>query len=289
MKKGKLVLGLKAGREEVCKNELLRNFNMKATTDVREEKKAPSRDMLTDYELLSVLFFYPENESDIKKIKDVYSYLSINLPESTEVMKPFMEFISSSNLGEIQELFLRSFDIQAITTLDIGFILFGEDYKRGQLLVHLNMEHREAGNICHTELSDHMPNVLRLLPKMKDDTLRMEIATQLLAPAVVKMLAEFDPEKVEKKDKVYKKHLKTIIDYSTGFRTVYQPLLQVLLLALKKDFDYEPERIAATDKEEEIPVSSVEESLTTSSCSSAGSSTPDYTRNIQAEMDIEKF
>ncbi|MFA5245101.1 MAG: hypothetical protein WC380_07335 [Pedobacter sp.] len=262
---------------------------MKATTDVREEKRAPSRDMLTDYELLSVLFFYPENESDIKKIKDVYSYLSINLPESTEVMKPFMEFISSSNLGEIQELFLRSFDIQAITTLDIGFILFGEDYKRGQLLVHLNMEHREAGNICHTELSDHMPNVLRLLPKMKDDTLRMEIATQLLAPAVVKMLAEFDPEKVEKKDKVYKKHLKTIIDYSTGFRTVYQTLLQVLLLALKKDFDYEPERIAATDKEEDIAVSSVEESLSCSSCSSAGSSIPDYTRNIQAEMDIEKF
>lgn len=262
---------------------------MKATTDVREEKKAPSRDMLTDYELLSVLFFYPENESDINKIKDVYSYLSINLPESTEVMKPFMEFISSSTLGEIQELFLRSFDIQAITTLDIGFILFGEDYKRGQLLVHLNMEHREAGNICHIELSDHMPNVLRLLPKMKDDTLRMEIATRLLAPAVVKMLAEFDPEKVEKKDKVYKKHLKTIIDYSTGFRTVYQTLLQVLLLALKKDFDYEPERIAATDKEEEIPVSSVEESLSCSSCSSGGSSIPDYTRNIEAEMDIEKF
>jgi len=263
---------------------------MELTTDIREEKKAPSKDTLTDYELLSVLFFYPENESDIKKIKDVYRYLSVNLPESTEVMKPFMEFIATSTLGEVQELFLRSFDIQAITTLDIGFILFGEDYKRGQLLVHLNMEHRTAGNICHTELSDHMPNVLRLLSKMEDDTLRMEIATQLLAPAVVKMLEEFDPRKVEKKDKVYKKHLKTVIDYSTRFRTVYQTLLQVLLIALKKDFDFEPEKtVTSAEQDGKDSVSAVEESLSCSSCSSASPTMPDYTRNIETEMNIEKL
>lgn len=263
---------------------------MESTADIREESKAPSEDTLTDYELLSVLFFYPENESDLGKIKEVYVYLSINLPESAEVMKPFMDFITNSFLGEIQELFLRSFDIQAITTLDIGFILFGEDYKRGQLLVHLNKEHRDAGNICHTELSDHMPNVLCLLSKMKDNTLRKEIATRLLAPAVVKMLDEFSPDKVETKDKVYKKHLKTIIDYSTKFRTVYQTLLQALLIALKKDFDYEPESIATpADKDGKGTASYMEESLSCSSCSSAGSSIPDYTRNIETEMNIEKL
>ena len=263
---------------------------MEATAEVKEEKKAPSKDTLTDYELLSSLFFYPENESHLKKIGDVYAYLSVNLPDSAEVMKPFMEFIASSTLEELQELFLRSFDIQAITTLDIGFILFGEDYKRGQLLVHLNMEHREAGNICHTELSDHLPNVLCLLSKMKDDVMRMEIANRLVAPAVVKMLEEFDPKKVEKKDKVYKKHLKTLIDYSTNFRTVYQTLLQALIIALKKDFGYEPESaVVSVDKDEKNIVSSMEESYSCSSCSSAGPSTPDYTRNIETEMNIEKL
>lgn len=263
---------------------------MEATADVTEEKKAPTGDTLTDYELLSTLFFYPENESDLSKIKDVYAYLSANLPESAEVMKPFMEFMAISSIGEIQELFLRSFDIQAITTLDIGFILFGEDYKRGQLLVHLNMEHREAGNNCHTELSDHMPNVLCLLSKMKNNDMRKEIATRLLGPAVVKMLEEFYPEKVEKKDKVYKKHLKTVIDYSKKYRTVYQTLLQALIIALKKDFDFEPEKtVTPADKDGKDSVSAVEELLSCSTCSSASPTMPDYTRNIETEMNIEKL
>ena len=264
---------------------------MEATAEVKEEKKAPSKDTLTDYELLSELFFYPENESHLKKIRDVYAYLSVNLPESAEVMKPFMEFIASSSIEELQELFLRSFDIQAITTLDIGFILFGEDYKRGQLLVNLNMEHREAGNMCHTELSDHLPNVLCLLSKMKDDVMRMEIANRLVAPAVVKMLEEFDPKKVEKKDKVYKKHLKTLIDYSTNFRTVYQTSLQALIIALKKDFGYEPERTVSSPNKEgkDVAAPSCEDESSSCSCSSAGPSSPDYTRNIETEMDIENF
>jgi hypothetical protein len=33
-------------------------------------------------------------------------------------------------------LFTRSFDVQAVTTLDLGYIVFGEDYKRGELLVN---------------------------------------------------------------------------------------------------------------------------------------------------------
>lgn len=261
---------------------------METTSDIKEEMKTSADYSLTDYELLSGLFIYPENESQVKKIKDIQAYLSAILPESAEAMKLFMEFTATSTLEEMQELFLRSFDIQAITTLDIGFILFGEDYKRGQLLVHLNREHREAGNICHTELSDHLPNILRLLPKMKDDAMRNEIATRLLTPAVVKMIEEFDSKKIEKKDEVYKKHLKTIIDYSPKYRTVYQTLLQALFIALKKDFGYEPD---STDTSADREVKNTggpacgEESL---SCS-CNSAKKDFSQNIETEMNIEKY
>ena len=142
---------------------------METTTSIKEEIKTSPGHSLADYELLSRLFIYPEDESYVKKIEDAYLYLTASLPESAEAMRPFTEFMADSTVQDMQELFLRSFDVQAITTLDIGFTLFGEDYKRGQLLVHLNREHREAGNICHTELSDHLPNVLRLLSKMKDE------------------------------------------------------------------------------------------------------------------------
>jgi len=191
---------------------------------------------LANYELLADLFMYPLDESFQYKIQNIYSYLSEYLPEAAISMNKFTEFASTSSIRDMQELFLRTFDLQAITTLDIGFILFGEDYKRGQLLVGLNQEHQAAGNDCKTELSDHLPNVLRLLPKMKAIALRNEIATSLVIPAVIKMRNEFDAEKIEKKNVIYKKFLKVILDYSEQYRTVYQAAFETLLLVLKSDF-----------------------------------------------------
>ncbi len=255
-----------------------------------ETEIIPATDGISDYELLADLFIYPNSEFYKDKITDIYGYLLKTTPEAAEAMAQFMEFLESATLKDMQELYLRSFDVQAITTLDIGFILFGEDYKRGQLLVHLNQEHREAGNICHTELSDHLPNVLRLLPKMKDEIMRNEIATRLVIPAIVKMTREFTPEKIQKKDEIYKKHQKTILDFSEKYRSVYFTLLQALLVSMKKDFGYDP---AAVDN---IRVTGCEE---TSSCSVppdqseseiriGSTGEMDYNRNIENELTIEK-
>jgi hypothetical protein len=184
-------------------------------------------------------------------------------------------------LREKQELFLRSFDIQAITTLDIGYILFGEDYKRGQLLVHLNREHKEAENICHTELADHLPNVLRLISKMKNEEMRSEIATRLVVPAVVKIASEFTAEKIEKKDKIYKKHLKTVLEFSQVYRTVYASLLQTLLVSLKKEFNYEM-------KESDLDrITGCEEVPSSTSCS-LDPREKDFKDDIETELIIEK-
>jgi nitrate reductase assembly molybdenum cofactor insertion protein NarJ len=245
--------------------------------------------LIANYELLADLFIYPEFESYKDKITGIHQYLLKNIPEAAVAMNLFMEFIESATLTDMQELYLRSFDVQAITTLDIGFILFGEDYKRGQLLVNLNREHREAGNLCHTELSDHLPNVLRLLSKMKDEVMRNEIATRLVMSAVVKMTEEFTPEKIRKKDEIYKKHQKTILDFSEKYRSVYFTLLQALLEAMKKDFDYET---VAADLGR---VTGCEE---TSACSYTSeqsgpempvsiSSDKDFRQNIEIELIIE--
>ncbi len=258
---------------------------METSTAIKEETKTPQGNTISDYELLSGFFIYPEDESYVKKIEDTYIYLSAALPESAETMRPFIEFMADSTVPDMQELFLRSFDVQAITTLDIGFTLFGEDYKRGQLLVNLNREHRDAGNTCHTELSDHLPNVLRLLSKMKDEAMRNEIALRLVIPAVEKMIGEFDTQKIEKKDKIYKKNLKTIIDYSPRYRTIYQTLLQALFIALKKDFSYEPgsAEVPAGVEEQEIG------SMACGTCSSCSPVSNDFSRNIETEMNIEKY
>lgn len=193
---------------------------------------------LANYELLASLFLYPDNNQYKNGIEKVYNYLNNSFPEAAITLQPFVEFINNNSSVETQELYLRSFDVQAITTLDIGFVLFGEDYKRGKLLVHLNEEHNKVGNQCETELSDHLPNLLKLLPKIGDDEVRNEIATLLIIPAVEKMISEFSIEKIEKKDTVYKKHQKVLLDYSQNYRTIFQSTLMALFMVLQRDFGY---------------------------------------------------
>lgn len=268
---------------------------MEATLDkknkkLKSDKKSPAV-AISNYLLLADLFIYPDSESYKKKIKNIHQYLIKNLPDAAEAMSLFMEFMEAATLIDMQELFLRSFDVQAITTLDIGFILFGEDYKRGQLLVQLNREHREVGNICYTELSDHLPNVLRLLPKMKDKTMRNEIATRLVIPAIAKMTGEFTAEKIQKKDEIYKKHHKVILDFSQQYRSVYFTLLQALFIVMKKDFGYETV-IADT-----AHVTGCEDSPSSCSCSpeemsrdipASIATDKDFKQNIEIELIIEK-
>ncbi len=242
--------------------------------------------LIMNYGILADLFFYPENESYKEKVKDIHTYLLNLVPEAADAMLPFMHFMDISSFHEMQELFLRSFDLQAITTLDIGFVLFGEDYKRGKLLVHLNQEHRDAGNDCHSELSDHLPNILNLLGKMKDIAIRNEIATRLVMPAIEKMIKEFSIEKIEKKDVVYKKHQKVILDYSVGYRMVYQTLLQALFIAMEKDFDYLPEDYEAMKKK--AGGSDEQQPFLSPRITATDKSEKDFVQNIETEMLTEK-
>ncbi len=71
--------------------------------------------------------------------------------------------------------------------------MFGDDYKRGELLVNLNREHGAAGIDCGDELPDHLPNVLRLLARWEDRELAAEFAEEILHPALERMVAEFEP------------------------------------------------------------------------------------------------
>ncbi|MCC6722573.1 MAG: hypothetical protein IT243_10270 [Bacteroidia bacterium] len=244
------------------------------------------------YGLLAQLYEYPKDESYKKNIISIYETLRKEIPEAAESMEFFIDFINEASISEIQELYLRSFDVQAITTLDIGFVLFGEDYKRGQLLVNLNREHRDASNECNTELADSLPNVLNLLSKMTNFEMREEIASKLVIPAIVKMSSEFSTEKIEKKDVIYKKHLKTLIDFSQKYRIVYQTILNATLVVLKRDFKYDI-NILNYFKDEKC-----HDEAQSCSCSTEEKAEPisftnnnyfkDFSEQIEIEMIIEK-
>jgi nitrate reductase assembly molybdenum cofactor insertion protein NarJ len=181
----------------------------------------------------------------------------------------FLDAIPQRTL-DIQELHTRTFDVQSLTTLDVGYVLFGDDYKRGALLSNLNREHSRVDNDCRGELADHLPNVLRLLARLSDAGLREELVEHVLVPALMLMIREFDGERVERKRASYRRHYNTLIDAAPGADpTIYRRALEALLQVLRKDFE-------------------VEETVARLSNWGGRPQTVDFLKRIQNEMDIER-
>jgi nitrate reductase assembly molybdenum cofactor insertion protein NarJ len=154
------------------------------------------------------------------------------------VMQQLLDKHKQLLIHEKQEYYLKTFDVQAVCYLEVGYVLFGEDYKRAQLLVNLQSEHKKAGVDCGSELGDHLPNVLTLLSKATDPDFAEELGFIITSPAVRFMITKF-------------KNIDT---------NYYENLLEVLLEFLKRDFKGEglmeyavPEQAFNGDREFVMP------------------------------------
>ncbi len=197
---------------------------------------------LDHYEQLAALFDYPERDYPAevhrvcKLIADRYPPAAAELDVFAKALPSEGEVFSAEELDEVQEIFIRSFDVQSITTLGVGYVMFGDDYKRGVLLVNLSREHDEAGLDCGSELPDHLPNVLRLIARWQDRELVVEFVEQILHPALERMIAEFGPQRMKQRNGLYKKHFKTLIASSAERGTIFRGPLAAVLEVLKEDF-----------------------------------------------------
>ena len=197
--------------------------------------------------MFASLLSYPNKET-LTKVESLQEFLNQNYPDAAEIMREFTEFAKIIPLWKWEEIYTRTFDVQAITTLDVGYVLFGDDYKRGELLVNLSKEHTKAGNDCATELADHLPNLLRLLDKVNDKDFKDDLIYLIIKPALKKIINEFDSRNIEKKNKVYEKHHRTLIQFENNYGTVYQSLLKSLLIVLDKDYTVDDKLIIDEQK-----------------------------------------
>lgn len=187
------------------------------------------------YDLLASLFSYPDEKLRIDS-EAAHRLLESKYISASKFFNEFYFFSKSISLIKWQEIYTRTFDVQAITTLDLGYVLFGDDYKRGELLVNLSKEHKNYNIDCGSELGDHLPNVLRLVTQLTDDDLKTDLIYLIIKPALHKISAEFDIDKIDKKNSVYKKHQETLIEPANNFGLIYQQLLMALIDVLQTDF-----------------------------------------------------
>jgi len=194
---------------------------------------------LTDLTLLAEVFDFPE-EGHARRIEEVLETIGGLYPEAQADLSLFVGPVSRMTVDEIQELYTRTFDIQPITTLDVGFVMFGDDYKRGELLSNLNREHNDCGNDCGNELADHLPNILRLIARLGRTEMTKELADMIVAPAIRAMVREFDPARVTQKNKYYRKQYKTLIDVPEVDSAVYVHAIRACYIVLAAEFGLPP-------------------------------------------------
>lgn len=187
------------------------------------------------FEYLANLFDYPKEDYK-QKMQMTHQFLENTYESIVTPYQHFFEFVDNTSLFDIEELFSKTFHIQAICFLDLGYVLFAEDYKRGEFLVKMKDEQRRANNDCGDELADNLPNVLTLMAIMKDEEFLGEFAVRIVEPSLEKMLAEFDQARMELKDKVRKKKQKVILLEDMQNKNIFQYAIKALWLVVKEDF-----------------------------------------------------
>jgi nitrate reductase delta subunit len=109
-------------------------------------------------------------------------------PESSDAFTAFRETVMTLSLSDLQELYTRTFDLSPVCALDIGYHLFGENYKRGVFLANLRETEAPFDLGQEHQLPDYLPVLLRLLTKLNDEELRSALIVDCMIPALEKML-----------------------------------------------------------------------------------------------------
>lgn len=137
---------------------------------------------LSIYVDLADLFEYPESNL----VRQIAVDGNTNLSES---LTNFMVGIENFSLSDLQELYTRTFDLNPVCALEIGYHLFGENYKRGEFLANLRETEAPFQLGQDKQLPDYMPVLLRLITKLDDEELRTALIVDCMAPAIDKMIA----------------------------------------------------------------------------------------------------
>ena len=188
------------------------------------------------YALMAEVFKYPT--ADIKqRILELIVMLKEQYPEAFQIIERYTDWIRDTEQHEIEEVYAKTFHVQAICFLDLGYVIFGEDYKRGEFLVNMKREQLEAENDCGPELPDNLANVLTLLPKLRDEELRDEIAGRVMIPALRMMLREFGEQRMRIRTSMLKKKHNALILEDQRNGNIYKDAIEALLFMLTNDFE----------------------------------------------------
>lgn len=108
-------------------------------------------------------------------------------PSETAGLRDFRSFAAETPLTELQEYYVRTFDVNPLTSLEVSHYVLGDTYKRGQFLAQLREEQEKLGLDGHSELPDYLPLVVQYLARSQDEAARRDLVTLIFLPALAQM------------------------------------------------------------------------------------------------------
>ena len=137
------------------------------------------------FDLLARLLSYPGADYALAA-RACQQVLYDEFPEQAGQLDRFASYVRGARLEELEESFTRTFDLNPVCCLEVGWQLYGEDYNRGSFMVEMRQRIRSHGITETLELPDHLANLLPLLGRMEPQEAGPLCASYVL-PALVKM------------------------------------------------------------------------------------------------------
>lgn len=168
------------------------------------------------FESFAALLRYPEADY----LERALACLALVPEELVHPLQQFVDTIEPLSLHEREELFLQTFDLNPVCSLEVGWHIFGENYDRGLLMVRVKQLMQAHGVEPTLELPDHLVHVLPLLGRM-ERAAAADFAAAVVLPAMAKMLEAL-----------------------TGKQNPYEPVLEAVRRCIHAEFTEIPPAVS---------------------------------------------
>ncbi len=108
-----------------------------------------------------------------------------------ENLRGLQQKLANAAPASLEERYVAAFDFDPEATLEIGWHLYGEDYRRGAFLVRMRQLLRDRGVAENGELPDHLSLLLQLVPALPPAEAE-NLAREALLPALEKIHATLE-------------------------------------------------------------------------------------------------
>ncbi len=139
------------------------------------------------FELYSAILDYPDSQLS-ERVDEAIVLLSSLHGKAAALLTEFQTFLAKTPIGTMEEIYSRTFDLQAVCFPYVGFHLFGEDHRRALFMAGLKGDYRANQFSCGNELPDHLRVMLRFLAGDSHEG-RDELIDLCVIPALKKMAA----------------------------------------------------------------------------------------------------